>query len=167
MVAKSFLSAFSEIGDEGLAWHNLAPSMIRPIMDIGLNKSWTGGMIHTQPDWQKAPNAESGFRFTPETWKDIAKFLNNHSGGTPRHSGYLDLYPEDVEYLMKSYFGGQERPIEDAADIVTALKRGEPLPLTKIPIGSIFYGTDYDKADQAAARERKFDSKHPWMAPAR
>jgi hypothetical protein len=28
--------------------------------------------------------------------------------------------------------------------------------------GKVFYGTDYEKANQAA-RERKFDEKHPWL----
>jgi hypothetical protein len=57
--------------------------------------------------------------------------------------GMFDIYPEDIEYLTKAYFGGQERPIDT------------PLDLTQIPIGSIFYGANYDKADQAAVRQRK------------
>jgi hypothetical protein len=39
------------------------------------------------------------------------------------------------------------------------------VPLTKVPIGSIFYGTDYDKADQAAAREHAKAAKRSWDQP--
>jgi hypothetical protein len=27
----------------------------------------------------------------------------------------------------------------------------------------VFYGTDYEKANQAEKREQKFDTKHPWL----
>jgi N12 class adenine-specific DNA methylase len=165
MVVKSFLSSFSQIGEDGLSWHNLAPALIRPIMDLGLNKSWTGGMIHTQPEWQKGPNAQSGFRFTDPVWKEVAQFINNHSGGTASRSGLLDFYPEDIHYLINSFFGGQMRVGEDIAAVSSAVAKGQPIPLTKVPIGSIFYGTDYDKSDQAAQRERVHQGNHPWERP--
>jgi hypothetical protein len=74
----------------------------------------------------------------------------------------FDIYPEDIEYLTKAYFGGQERPIEESVNMMNVLRQGTPLDLTQIPIGSIFYGANYDKADQAAVRQRKSENAHPW-----
>jgi N12 class adenine-specific DNA methylase len=159
---KSLISAISPIGETGVAWRDIAPEQIKPLMDIGLNKSWTGGHIHTTTDMQKGPNAESGFKWTPSAWKDIAKFLNNVSGGNRTHSGYLDFYPEDIAYIMKEYFGGQVRTIENAAKVFSTVGQGQPIVPSDIPVGRVFYGTDYDKANQAIARERKIESKHPW-----
>ena len=163
MAFKTFVSAFSELGEEGLAWRDAAPELVRPFMDVALNKSWTGHMVHTQPEWQRKPNAESAFPSTPQFWKDVAKFVNKESGGSSNKSGWFDFYPEDIAYIIKAYLGGQERPIENVANVAGAINAGKPIPLTKVPIGSIFYGTDYDQADAAAARERKYDTHHPWQ----
>lgn len=163
MVGKSFLSTLSEIGEEGIHWSELAPQLIRPFFDVAFNESWTGGMIHRDSLFQKGPNSQSGFPDTPTPFKAFAKFLNSASGGNTTKAGYLDIYPEDLEYFLNAYLGGQERFGADIANIAAPLFTGAKLDPTKIPVGSIFYGTDYDKANAAAARQRAKAAKQPWL----
>jgi hypothetical protein len=61
------------------------------------------------PD-RPAPNAEPGFKWTPDTWKEIANFINRGTRGDRRRSGYLDIYPEDESNLVHVYFGAQNAP---------------------------------------------------------
>jgi hypothetical protein len=163
MMLSSFVSSFSELGEQGVAWRDISPEMMRPFMDVALNKSWTGAHIHAFDEFQRGPNSESGFQWTPEYWKSVAQFLNHYTGGDEMSSGYLDFYPEDISYIMKSYLGGQVRPAEETAAAISALQAGEPVDPTQIPIGSVFYGTNYDKADQAREREQRFNTHRPWL----
>lgn len=165
MVFKAFLSAFSQVGEEGVAWRDLSPELLRPFMDIALNKSWTGSHVHTPDEFAKGPNARSGFRDTAEIYKDVAKFINNYSGGAPNRSGVFDLHPEDIQYILKSFFGGQVRPLSGAIQAGQDISAGESPKPSDIPISRVFFGTDYDKADKAATRERVWQSKHPWDRP--
>ena len=133
-------------------------------MDIALNNSWTGSHIHTTPEYQKGPRSESGFPWTQSAWKDVAKFLNYTGGGGRRHSSYFDMYPEDLEYLAKEYAGGQVRFIENMAKVL-APPEGKTASAADVPIARVFYGDDYDKANQALKRERKIEEKRPWEGP--
>jgi hypothetical protein len=92
----------------------------------------------------------------------VAQFLNDSSGGSRAKAGWLDVYPEDLEYLLGAYLGGQQRLGSDIANVAGAVT-GQPFDRTKIPVASVFYGADYDKANAAAARERAKAAKQPWL----
>jgi Large polyvalent protein associated domain 38 len=165
-VISSFISAFSEIGEQRTLWRDLAPELIRPFMDLAQNKSWSGGHIHIPEDFQTKPNSETGARWTPGFWKDIAKFLNQWTGGSHAKAGYLDFHPEDLEYVAKEYLGGQVRLIEGAAKAIQESesdKEGKGLKASDIPVSKVFYGTDYDKTNHAIAREKEIEGKRTWL----
>ncbi len=163
MALRSIISSFSELGEQGSQWwHDFAPELIRPFMETAINSSWTGKHIHGG-DYQTHPNAESGFKWTPHAWKDVAQFLNTHSGGTRSKSGYLDFYPEDIEYIMHAYLGGQTRLVEGGVKMYQEQQAGKGINPADLPVGKVFYGADYEKANQAHQREQKFDTAHPYL----
>jgi hypothetical protein len=142
------------------------PELTRGFVDVVVNKNWRDKHIHKPIEYQTGPNSASGFPDTPAAYKEAAQILNKFTGGTRGRSGWLDLYPEDIAYLAKEYFGGQVRLAENIAKAVTGGPKGKGVGPADIPVAKVVYGTDYDRADQTAARERQFHGKHQWLGPA-
>ena len=75
------------------------PSPVRPVAELERNQSIFGRTITPTPDARDNKfRSDSGFRSTPEQWKDLAKGIHNISG--------VDVFPESLEYLSNSYGAG-------------------------------------------------------------
>lgn len=77
------------------------PSVVGPIRDIDTNVDAFGREIAPERYRDSGKFAsDSGRNTTPKFFGDIATFIREKSGDT------VDMYPEDVRYLMRTY-GGQ------------------------------------------------------------
>lgn len=113
-LTKSIMGALSSMmpvdvmegnGDFNIA--TLAPSWIKPGVEVGFNKDWKGipiyrenaGNVH-DPEWTKANKK------TNETLVRLTQWLSDTTGGDEKKPGYIDLNPSMIEHLFESYLGG-------------------------------------------------------------
>lgn len=76
----------------------LIPGVVRPASDIRSNEDAFGRPIHTQfPEKDKA-KSDQAKPATPDVWTDIATTMREDMG--------IDVFPEDLRYLVRNY-GGQ------------------------------------------------------------
>jgi len=167
MIAMSTMAgveAFSPFAQEGNLAALLAPELTRPLVHTYTNQNWTGSPVHMDPDYQKGPRSESGFRNTGEGWKYSARMLNTMSGGDKRHSGYIDMFPEDLRELFDYYSGTgtQRRFVTNATTTAQNAVGGKPVDYSRVPLARVFMGADYDSADRAHRQEKRREEKRPW-----
>lgn len=164
MAIKAGIEAFSPFAEEGNLAAELAPELLRPIVHAYTNQNWTGYPQHLDPQFQKGPRSESGFKNTGEGWKYSARMLNAMSGGDKHRSGYIDMFPEDLRELFDYYSGTgtQRKFITNAVTAASDAASGKPTNYSKMPLARVVMGTDYDASDKFRRQENSRESKRPW-----
>jgi N12 class adenine-specific DNA methylase len=167
---KAMMSVFSTIEEgAGFGMRTFVPEIVKPAVDIWVNKKWTGAPVHIDPGRQHGPNAESPRRGFEDkaplnvAWEEAAHWLNIISGGNASKSGYMDFHPEDLQTLFDPYIGTYERLIDNTVQAGKAVGGLQAPAPNNIPIGRVFYGTDYDAADRVNAAKERDINKHPWL----
>lgn len=74
------------------------PAAVNPIQGIRDNRDAFGRDIHTRYGDDKKFKSDQAKSSTADTWSDLANSLRENVG--------VDMYPEDIRYLVKNY-GGQ------------------------------------------------------------
>lgn len=156
---KSGLMAFSPFGETGNLTDLITPELIKPLVHVANNKTWTGASVHNDSQFQKGPASENGRDSTGEGWKWAAKGLNSLTGGTPYSSGFLDAYPESIRELADQLFGSQKRFGMEVGSTAGSLYRGEAPKPTETPIARVFRGIDYDQADSVAYSKARREAR--------
>ena len=90
-----------------MALKNITPTLLKPIVDLTANENFMGSSIRNEnsPFGIPKPDSSLARRSTPEGYKQIAEFLNEMSGGSYYRSGYIDINPDSMRYLV-GYFTG-------------------------------------------------------------
>lgn len=81
-----------------------APSLVRPIVDVAVNRNFAGGPIvrgSNQGEDSMEAKSSKGYAATEQWYKDFAKAMFDQTG--------YDLAPEQVKALMRGYLGGPLR----------------------------------------------------------
>ncbi|MDR6384247.1 LPD38 domain-containing protein [Paraburkholderia caribensis] len=80
------------------AMQQFAPSAMKPLLQLAMNQNAQGSPIHKPDEWtgSKLHFAE-GYPGTSALFKNAAKELHDATG--------VDVYPETLQYLMRSYGG--------------------------------------------------------------
>lgn len=169
MVARSGLEVLTPFGQEENMAALLAPELSRPAIYLATNEDYSGRPIHTRPEFQKGPNAESGRRDiggrvrTGEGWKYVASSVNKATGGSRTKSGWIDFYPEDYRQIF-DYVGGTQRRLgQNIYETGKSVMQGKSPDPTHVPLERVIRGTDYDAADRSIAYERSQRVKQPWL----
>lgn len=129
--AASMVGAFNPIGggmpsaDAKGAAQMATPSVVRPLVDLAVNQNFAGTPIskeNNRPGYA-APAHTRTRESTPEHWKATARALNEWTGGDDIKPGAVNLTPEQVAYLVKSYLvPGVAQPVDKAAALATGRK---------------------------------------------
>lgn len=163
-VLKSGLEALTPFGAEENPVAQITPELVRPFVHTYTNEQWNGIPIHKDPAFQKGPRSESGRPTTGDGWKWTAQGINAATGGDHKHSGALDVYPEDLREVF-SYYSGTDTAMRFGRNVATTLQH--PIDsliddASHVPFARIVRGTDYDQADKSRRFERDRESKQPW-----
>lgn len=166
-VTQSVLEAMSPVGP---IMENptdvLMPELARPFGHLFTNKDAFGRPIHSDPTFQKVPNAYygkkdyKGIERTGVYWKSLAESINDLTGGTPKKRGLIDIYPEDYREMFDYAFGTQKRLLMNIYKTAKDVQKGKHDP-THVPMERVFHGTDYDAANRHLAYEKSYKQKHP------
>jgi len=164
----SLLSNFSPISikdpsSEGFL-QTITPTVIKPIADIALNRNFFGGQIHNEPFYPDQSKSSVARYSTPEGYKAVAEFLNQATGGRGRIKGAMDVYAEDMQYLVNQYLGGAGKFVFNTVDLGKKVASGRDVDVRDVPIMSQFLmgankqsdlGDYYDRINAIAPVERQ------------
>lgn len=163
-VVLAALGSFSPIGFEesqeayGVVAKNITPTILRPIASISLNENFMGGPIYKEnfPFGTQKPDSALYFRSTPEVFKELAKGLNDVSGGSEFRSGAVDLSPDVMQFLV-GYYGGGSYDFFTSRAPNAALKwvQGVELEDREIPFWRKIHGKVMPYEDQSKFYDRR------------
>lgn len=144
------LDVTNPIGGSGDPLNIIAPTAVDPIVDLGLNKDFTGRPIAIKDFNSLAPTA--GHTRAKDSASAIGRGLsygiNWLNGGTDYTPGVIvSPTPDQIDYLIGQAFGGVGRESIKLNQSLNAAITGEYLPPHKLPLVGRFYG---DAAGQSA-----------------
>lgn len=95
----------------------VVPSILAPFNEIITNRNAFGRSIHQEdrPNTKGVPNAEQMFASTAPAWQTVARALGAATMGTETKPGVVNLHPEDVRHLARSFAGGWYQIVEQIA----------------------------------------------------
>lgn len=141
------LDSFNPLGGSELSFANLAPTQVKPLVDISINEGWYGGPIMPEQPFYGAhiPDSQLYWESVSNTSKFIAKMLNSFTGGDERKSGAIDISPESIDYAVASYGGSVFQLIKNSFDATVSVASGQELKAANIPFVRDYY-RDIDTA---------------------
>lgn len=111
----------------------LSPTLVKPLVQFGMNMNAFGTPIHTKWDVPNKAKADQAKPTTAPFWTDVATTLLDDFG--------LDTYPENIQHFMRSY-GGYFGSVSDVLNAAIENPNKESLGLpTRTPIFNSLYGT--------------------------
>lgn len=143
-----------------------ASGLVHPLlgifMDVKANKNFFGGAIHNEFAKDNKPLAMQGKPATLEAYKTTARLLNRAGGGddvTPAPFAWLNVAPEDIEYVLTELGGGPVRFVADLASFTgKAFDPNVTISPRDIPLTNAFVSNVDREASQQALYYNRKDS---------
>ncbi len=164
-LVSAFAGAFNPLGitdsEEGSvqAVKMVAPSVIKPFVEMATNENFYGGPLYKQqnPFGLKTPDAYNSQRRTWELAKGFSEWLNDATGGNEFKSGYVDLAPETFQHILSFVGGGAGALVGRTQDLIAKGAKGEEIEDKDVPFWRKYFGNISESADIAEMYTR-FDS---------
>lgn len=134
-VAGAIVDAFNPMGSGTIA-QMLSPTITDPIVQISENKSFAGTPLkpeHTFDSRNPRPEYQMHWSSAREMSKDIAKFLNDNSGGNEVRPGQINLSPEWIDLVIDMTTGGLGRTVANTQETLSMIIQGKELNTDNIP----------------------------------
>lgn len=101
-LAWAYTQAFLPAGLDEL----LVPTVASPFVEIGLNEDYFGRQIMpTKYPGDHVSDSHRYFNSVNGLTREVAGFLNSWTGGDAFESGLIDVSPESIEHVIKSFSG--------------------------------------------------------------
>lgn len=85
------------------------PSSVKPLIEAGDNKDWTGLPLYKDNDFNKGmPEWTKAFKSVDPAILAMTKYANELTGGNKYSKGDVNLNPAIIEHIFDGYFGGIE-----------------------------------------------------------
>lgn len=129
------VGAFNPMGSTRLssAWgvfRFIVPTIAAPIADTLVNETYYGSdIMPTRSSWDHKPASQRYFRGVSDTSRLLADYANRATGGNDYQPGFVDMNPEVLDYLVRSYSGAgpmtAKRVLWDGSNWLFDAVRGE------------------------------------------
>jgi hypothetical protein len=143
---EAMMMNFNPLGSETFL-NTIAPTALDPFVDLALNKNWVGQPVRPEAAfWNEGvPPSRQYFPRRTSDWSiAAAQAVSEISGGTPFKKGVVEVYPNEIEYVVDYVTGGFGRFITRGVQFGLDLNAGVETPPDRVPIGRMFRGqTDY------------------------
>ena len=106
----------------------IMPDLIAPLMDVALNRDFTGRDIAKDTEWTKnLPEYERIYNGVSPVYVEFSRMLNQIGGDDARRSPLFGTFinPAYMEHLITSYTGGIGRTISNLTGAAVDLATGE------------------------------------------
>ena len=121
-------------------WKAFMPSVAIPFIELGLNEDYKGAPIYNEQKWLSEEEREmtakwaKAYQGTGTMYVEIAKVLNELTGGDARDAGLINIQPEKMQHLVQSAFGGTIRTVDKFFTMITsALDPEEEVTIRQTP----------------------------------
>lgn len=133
----------------------LMPDLVAPLMDVALNRDFTGRDIAKDAEYTKnLPEYERIYKGVSPVYVSVSRMLNEIGGDEARRSPYFGTFinPAYMEHLVTSYTGGIGKTISNvvgmAADAVTG--KTDNIEFRTVPVANRFYTPVTDRTVTSA-----------------
>jgi hypothetical protein len=137
----------------------LTPSILQPGLELVTNRNFAGMPIKPEPFpfALEEPKSQQYYKNVSNWAKSMASFLNKISGGDTVISGWADVSPEHLEYLVEYLGGGLARFVDGvvstATNVVSDFNGEDEFTLEDdiydIPFIRSFYSTVSNNVDRS------------------
>ncbi len=150
-IGAALFASFNPIGSAPSFQQFITPTLLDPSVQVGENLSWFGGKIAPTKFDPRKPESENFFASAPFWAVDLARTLNEATGGNVGSSGWFDVSPETIEHYVDFIGGGVSKFVSNAVNTGERVINGEEWLPEKTPFLRRLYG----KAT-ATSRRREF-----------
>jgi len=144
-------NAFNPVGTAPTFTQMVTPTILRPTVDLQLNKNFFGGNIKPEDNPfqpSSTPDAYKYYKSVSPIAKSIAQKTNNLTGGNIHKSGAVDISPETLQYLFGYATGGLGKLISRTSTTAKSVINQKEVDMNKVPFLRNVYGTPRDKAEK-------------------
>ena len=130
----TFMHSFSPLGG-GFGLADLAPEVIKPFVEVGLNEVFTGAQMRPERYGNDtSPDSQMYFSDSTLASRKITSTLNSITGGNTVEPGLVDISPETLDHFS-SWLGGSTGRflMETLVDIPTRIASGEGIDVRGTP----------------------------------
>lgn len=140
----------------------LAPDIFSPLIDIALNRDFTGRAIAKRNEFnQHLPEYERVYKGVNPIYVEISRIMNEIGGDDARRTPLWGntINPAYWEHLITSYTGGIGKTISNLSGMIVDLSTGEAdnVDVRTIPIVNRFYTPVTDRTVSAAVNRVFYD----------
>lgn len=144
-VVGSLSQSFNPTGAVGLK--GTIPSQLRPFYELAVNQDYAGRPIYKDaPTFlgYDTPNSTRYFSGVTPASRVVTEWLNEVTGGNEVRSGWIDLNPEIIDHLIRSYGSGLGATLSQSfalpPRVLDALTGRQVLDVNEVPVFRRFYG---------------------------
>lgn len=155
--AGTVADAFNPIGGSDSLLNILSPTITDPIVDLTLNKDFTGKPImpNQSPYGPEEPDNQRYFNSVGPHWKTITEFLNASTGGDEVQPGAIDVSPETLEYLSGTVIGSAGAFLDRSLGLIgKSMDESEDITADDIPVARKVVGGKPSWVDKSAFYDR-------------
>jgi len=138
--ATALYNAFNPLGSEADLVQVLSPTFLDPIVQDVMNRDFTGRAIRPErfPGQAERPSSEMYYKNVPPLARELAKRLNQATGGDQVTPGYISVSPETIQHYFNFATGGLGRFGSNVAGLAVSLAEGEVPSVRNVPFARRF-----------------------------
>jgi hypothetical protein len=150
---------FNPIGTGQNLLTTIAPTVIKPGVEVALNENFMGGPIYPERspfDTAPKPASAQPWRNTSTISTETAEWLNSMTGGDKIRPGEIDLAPQVIDHVASFFTGAAGRfwgqLLNEGVDRAAALWKGQPQPeleLRDVPFARKVYRVKPEYRDRS------------------
>ena len=139
------------------SWNNFTMKMISPsalqwFTSLSLNENYFGQTIYNENfpgDPTPLPESELGRKSGRQATKAMTKWLNKITGGSEFRSGFIDLNPDKIDFMLEFLTGGAGKFTLRSYGVMEKIFSGnwDEIEARQVPFLRTFYGQPYKYTD--------------------
>lgn len=136
----SVIGSFSPLGAHGGDFGEaltltFTPTVMLPFLEVNMNTNFFGGNIYKEnyPGGPQKADSAMSMRSTKDTYKVIAGWLNDVTGGSDYRPGLVDISPDTIEHLAEFSLGGLYKLVDRTIDSTGKAIQGREVETSNIP----------------------------------
>ena len=117
------------------------PDILELHQDLLANKNYFGSEIAVEqnPLFVERSQSYVAKRGTAQPFKDVARFMNDATGGDEFEDGLLSFSPDRMQYVYTYLLGGFGRSVSQSGDVLSKMARDEEVRKQDMPVISTFF----------------------------
>lgn len=135
------------------------PSSVKPLIEAGDNKDWTGLPLYKDNDFNKGmPEWTKAFKSVDPAILAMTKYANELTGGDKYTTGTVNLNPAIIEHILDGYFGGIEATRSQMVKSAETAWGSRDFDWRNIPVGNRLIKSGDERTKKKAIDNAYYDN---------